>query len=78
MNKNFVYLVESDLVGIFTMMFVLEEDRNRVTQLNWSEIKTGFKGNLGNKGCVALSFFFDDTPISILNCHMEAGEGKVD
>lgn len=76
MPKPYVYLVENDLVGIFTMVFVLESNRTRITSLNWSEIKTGFKGSLGNKGSVLLSFCFDDTILTFMNCHLEAGEGK--
>jgi hypothetical protein len=59
------------------MVFIVESDRQRISSLNWSDIKTGFKGNLGNKGAVLLSFSYDDTIITIINCHLEAGEGKI-
>lgn len=77
LSRSYTYLVENDLVGILTMVFVCEPERPRITCLNWSNIKTGFKGNLGNKGAVLLSFYLDDAPITIINCHLEAGEGKV-
>jgi hypothetical protein len=48
-----------------------------ISNVIWSEIKTGFKGNLGNKGAVAISFKFNDSIITVLNCHLEAGEGKL-
>lgn len=76
MARSYTYLVENDLVGILTLVFVWEPERPRISCLNWSNIKTGFKGNLGNKGAVMLSFYFDDAIITVINCHLEAGEGK--
>lgn len=38
-----------------------------------SKVKTGFGGNSGNKGSVAIRFNFDDSSLSFINCHLASG-----
>jgi hypothetical protein len=38
-----------------------------------SKVKTGFAGQSGNKGAVALRFNFDDSSLVFLNCHLTSG-----
>ncbi len=73
-NKSYVYLNSYDLVGLSTFVFVSNKIYNRVHQQEWVEIKTGFKGNLGNKGAIMLFLQIDSTYITIINCHLAAGE----
>ena len=49
---------------------------NRVYKQEWVEIKTGFKGNLGNKGAILLFLQIDSSFITIINCHLAAGENS--
>lgn len=76
-DKKFKIVGEKDLVGVMTLVFVAERHLESISDIHWSEIKTGFKGNLGNKGAVAVSFKMNESIITIFNCHLEAGEGKL-
>lgn len=75
-SKRFDYLTGHDLVGISTFVFVSAKLVDRINDIEWFEIKTGFKGNLGNKGVIILFLTVDSTPITIMNCHLAAGETK--
>lgn len=57
-------------------MFVNAKLIDRVNDVEWFEIKTGFKGSLGNKGVIILFITIDSTPMTIMNCHLAAGESK--
>ena len=73
-NKAYVYLSCYDMVGIATLVFVSGALYNRVYMHEWKEIKTGFKNNLGNKGSIALFLQIDSSYLTIMNCHLAAGE----
>lgn len=73
-NKTYVYLTSYDMVGIATLVFISGDLYNRVYMHEWKEIKTGFKNNLGNKGAITLFLQIDSTYITIMNCHLAAGE----
>jgi hypothetical protein len=62
------------MVGIATLVFISGSLYNRVYMHEWKEIKTGFKNNLGNKGSIALFLQIDSSYITIMNCHLAAGE----
>jgi len=72
-SKKFDFLTGHDLVGIATFVFVNAKLVDRITNIDWFEIKTGFKGSLGNKGVIVLLMTIDSTPITIMNCHLAAG-----
>ncbi len=69
-----MYLTSYDMVGIATVVFISGDLYNRVYMHEWKEIKTGFKNNLGNKGAITLFLQIDSTYITIMNCHLAAGE----
>lgn len=75
-NKRYDFLTGEDLVGIATFVFADEKLVDRISDLQWNEIKTGFKGSLGNKGATMLFLKIDSSPITIINCHLAAGESK--
>ncbi len=41
------------------------------------KVKTGYGGQSGNKGAVAIRFNFDDTTFTFTNCHLTSGQKKV-
>jgi hypothetical protein len=73
-NRAFVFLTGYDMVGVATLVFVSGALYNRVTHQEWKEVKTGFKNNLGNKGAITLFLQIDDSFVTIMNCHLAAGE----
>jgi hypothetical protein len=65
-----------DLVGISTFVFANSKLIDRISNIEWFEIKTGFKGSLGNKGVIILFMRIDSSIVTIMNCHLAAGEAK--
>jgi hypothetical protein len=74
--KRYEYLTSKDLVGIAMFVFVNAEIKERLSNIEWFEVKTGFKGSLGNKGMIVLFMEIDSTHVTIMNCHLAAGETK--
>lgn len=51
--------------------------KDRISDIESDTIKCGFAGQLGNKGAVVVRLSVDDTSISILNCHLPAGQSNI-
>ncbi|KAI0376542.1 DNase I-like protein [Hypomontagnella monticulosa] len=64
------------LVGLFTCIFVRSTLRDRIRNLNSSEIKRGMGGLHGNKGAIVVRFMVDDTSLCFINCHLAAGQSS--
>ena len=64
------------MVGCFIGLFVKCKVLCRIRYLKSTKIKTGFGGNAGNKGAVAIRFFIDDTSMMFVNCHLLSGRRK--
>lgn len=75
-GKSFVSLTSYDLVGMCTMVFVSGAIYNHVYKQEWVEVKTGFKGFVGNKGAIILYLQIDSSYLTFINCHLAAGEGS--
>lgn len=41
------------------------------------KVKTGYGGQSGNKGSVAIRLNFNDTSLAFINCHLTSGQKKV-
>ncbi|KAI1450016.1 DNase I-like protein [Annulohypoxylon stygium] len=67
-------LQTATLVGLFTCIFVKSSLRDRIRNLNNSEIKRGMGGLHGNKGAIIVRFMIDDTSLCFINCHLAAGQ----
>ncbi|KAL9623106.1 MAG: hypothetical protein Q9160_002620 [Pyrenula sp. 1 TL-2023] len=64
----------SSLIGLFTCVFIKQEERGRIGNLSGSEVKCGMKGHYGNKGALITRFMLDDSSICFVNCHLAAGQ----
>ncbi|KAF9197891.1 hypothetical protein BGZ49_001483 [Haplosporangium sp. Z 27] len=76
MGINFKLLECSNLVGLFSCVFVRDRELENIRS-EWTHVdmvKTGLKGYHGNKGGIATRFIIDDTSISFVNCHLAAGQ----
>ncbi|KAG0024358.1 hypothetical protein BGZ82_010458 [Podila clonocystis] len=76
MGVNFKLLECSNLVGLFSCVFVRDQEWVNVRS-DWTHVdmvKTGLKGYHGNKGGIATRLIIDDTSISFVNCHLAAGQ----
>jgi endonuclease/exonuclease/phosphatase family metal-dependent hydrolase len=73
-TETYQSLHTANLIGLFTCIFVKDSFRNRVSNLDSAQIKTGMGGLHGNKGALVVRFLVDDSSICLLNCHLAAGQ----
>ncbi|PGH00708.1 hypothetical protein AJ79_08128 [Helicocarpus griseus UAMH5409] len=74
LNEPYVLLHTSNLIGLFTCVFVKQAERQRITGISAAEVKRGMGGLHGNKGALVLRFLLDDSSICFVNCHLAAGQ----
>ncbi|PGH15603.1 hypothetical protein AJ80_05467 [Polytolypa hystricis UAMH7299] len=73
-DQSYVPLHTANLIGLFTCVFVKQEERQRITNVSAAEIKRGMGGLHGNKGALILRFILDDSSLCFINCHLAAGQ----
>jgi len=74
LEESYVLLHTSNMVGLFTCIFVKHKERHNIKSINASEIKRGMGGMHGNKGALICRFVLDDSSMCFVNCHLAAGQ----
>ncbi|EEP79142.1 conserved hypothetical protein [Uncinocarpus reesii 1704] len=74
LDTTYVLLHTASLIGLFTCVFVKQEERQRIKNISAAEVKRGMGGLHGNKGALILRFILDDTSLCFVNCHLAAGQ----
>jgi endonuclease/exonuclease/phosphatase family metal-dependent hydrolase len=64
----------SNLVGLFTAIFVRKSLVPRIRSIRFSQVKTGLGGFHGNKGGLVVRLLLDDSSLCFVNCHLAAGQ----
>jgi len=64
------------MVGCFILLFAKGELKNSIKNIRTSKVKTGFGGNGGNKGCVAIRFNYNESSFVFMNCHLSSHQNK--
>ncbi|KIX09032.1 uncharacterized protein Z518_00110 [Rhinocladiella mackenziei CBS 650.93] len=67
-------LQTSSLIGLFQCVFIRQEERPHVRNLQAASVKLGLKGHYGNKGALVTRFVLDDSSVCFINCHLAAGQ----
>jgi hypothetical protein len=67
---NYVLIKTMDLVGLVLFVFVKDEIKENLKNIDSVVTKTGAMGTLGNKGNLAFRFNYLDTTFAIVNCHL--------
>jgi hypothetical protein len=73
-REPYTLLHTSNLVGLFTCVFVKSSLRNQIRDVDAAEVKLGMKGRYGNKGALLVRFILDDSSVCFVNCHLAAGQ----
>ena len=69
------HLVQSEgLVGLLLLVFAEQSVADTVSHVATAHVKTGFGGNAGNKGAVAVRFGVCGAELCMINVHLPAGE----
>ncbi|KAJ5089020.1 hypothetical protein N7532_007704 [Penicillium argentinense] len=74
LEESYVLLHSSNMVGLFTCVFVKHKERHNIKNISASEIKRGMGGLHGNKGALVFRFVLDDSSMCFINCHLAAGQ----
>ncbi len=74
---KYVMLKTSDLVGIYTMVFIKESLKENVRNIDNIINRTGLLGTMGNKGNCIMRFNYYDTSIAVACCHLAAGSSNI-
>ncbi|KAJ5524092.1 hypothetical protein N7494_010742 [Penicillium frequentans] len=74
LEESYVLLHTSNMVGLFTCIFVKHKERLNIKSVCASEIKRGMGGMHGNKGALICRFVLDDSSMCFVNCHLAAGQ----
>lgn len=72
-NERYHLISKKAMVGCLILLFVKESHKFRISNMRTSKVKTGFGGQSGNKGAVAVRFNFDDSSLAFINCHLSSG-----
>ncbi|EDO07508.1 Endonuclease/Exonuclease/phosphatase family protein [Babesia bovis T2Bo] len=70
---RFVHLKSCSMVGLYLTVFVSEKLRPTVRDLVTTYVKTGFNGNVGNKGAVGIRFNMGGQNLAFVDVHLHAG-----
>ncbi|KZP19100.1 DNase I-like protein [Athelia psychrophila] len=65
------------LVGLYSCILVKRTEKVNIDDVGMAIVKRGFAKKYGNKGAIFVRLTVDDTSICIANCHLAAGQGKV-
>ncbi|OJD26493.1 hypothetical protein ACJ73_02133 [Blastomyces percursus] len=76
LDQPYVLLHTSNLIGLFTCVFIKQEERQRIRGISAAEVKRGMGGLHGNKGALVLRFILDDSSLCFINCHLAAGQSQ--
>ncbi|GIX62491.1 endonuclease/exonuclease/phosphatase family protein [Babesia caballi] len=71
---RFVHLKSCSMVGLYMAVFVSERLRHSVRDLETSSVKTGFSGNVGNKGAVGVRFAMAGHRFTFVDVHLNSGK----
>jgi endonuclease/exonuclease/phosphatase family metal-dependent hydrolase len=72
-------IVESvSMVGLCLTVLAKNDIIDQISNIKHSKIKLGSGGSTGNKGSVTVNLTIGETPLSIVNVHLESGHTKND
>lgn len=73
-DTPYTLLHTTNMVGLFTCIFVKTSERSHIRHVHTSEVKRGMGGLHGNKGALIMRLVLDDSSVCFINCHLAAGQ----
>ncbi|KAL3848064.1 hypothetical protein ACJMK2_018947 [Sinanodonta woodiana] len=64
------------LWGMRIVILVKPEHKKSISRIQRSSVRTGIANALGNKGAVAISFYFRGTSLCFINTHLTSGDER--
>lgn len=76
-KSKYVCVSKKVMVGCYILLYIRDVHKDRINQIRTSKVKTGFGGQSGNKGSVAIRFNFDNSSFAFINCHLSSGQSQM-
>ena len=73
-KNNYSLLLKTNLVGILFFIFVQSSEISKIKNIKNTKTKTGFYGQLGNKGSCFIEFEYENKKYGFNSGHLTAGE----
>ena len=73
-KNNYVLLLKSNLVGILFFIYVQASEVSKIKNIKCTKTKTGFYGQLGNKGSCFVEFEYENKKYGFSSGHLTSGE----
>lgn len=70
LSSSFVLVASKRLVGILLLVFVQEEFKSRIGEIESGMVPVGVMGVMGNKGAVAIRFRWEESWVCVVNAHL--------
>ncbi|KAI9102450.1 Endonuclease/exonuclease/phosphatase [Phlyctochytrium arcticum] len=77
-GKAFFKVASKQLVGMLILVYVREDEREKVSEVSAEYLGTGILGMMGNKGAASVRFRFYDSYLCFVNCHLAADASMVE
>ncbi|KAI9007218.1 Endonuclease/exonuclease/phosphatase [Gaertneriomyces semiglobifer] len=77
-GAKYVKVVSKQLVGMFIVLYVKQEERDKVQEVSAEYLGTGLLGMMGNKGAAAIRFRYYDSYFAFVDSHLAADTSMVD
>lgn len=76
-EDEYIPIKSEDMFGCLICFFAKRSIASSLSRIESDKVKTGFKGNLGNKGSVMVRFNIHDTSVCVWNCHLASGNDQI-
>lgn len=76
-GHEYVLFGKETMMGLLVLCFCRESIFDKITNVTTNKVKTGFMGNIGNKGSVVVRFDLHDTSVIVACSHLESGDERV-
>eukprot|EP00914_Ancora_sagittata_P008496 GHVO01016597.1.p1 GENE.GHVO01016597.1~~GHVO01016597.1.p1 ORF type:complete len:1224 (+),score=235.49 GHVO01016597.1:109-3672(+) len=78
LGPDFVKIRSTALVGLYISIFIAEDWKKDITDVDICEVKLGFGGQMGNKGAIGVRCKIGTTTCCFINAHLTSGLRKYD
>jgi len=76
-RHKYICVGKKPMVGCLIMLFARDEHKHKINSIRTSKVKTGFGGQSGNKGAVAIRFNYAQSSFAFINVHLTSGQNQV-
>lgn len=77
-DEEYTLITKKAMMGLAIFCFCKKKLHSSISHVKKTEVKTGYGGNVGNKGSVVIRFNIHETSLAIACSHLESGKKNVE